>query len=73
MAFLKDMTTENDGQTICPGRVLLIIGAVIFLALACYGVYLSHNFDAMQYGTGYGSLMGGGLTGVWLKSKNDKQ
>lgn len=72
MSILKDLITENDGVTTCPGRVLLIAGALIFLGLAGYGVYLSHSFDAMQYGTGYGSLLGGGLSGIWMKSKTDK-
>jgi len=70
--FVSDLITENDGQTVCPARVLLIAGSLIFLGLACYGVYLEHSFNAMQYGTGYGSLLGAGAAGIGYKAKTDK-
>ena len=66
---ISDIITENDGDTICPGRIFLIIGALVFLGLACYN---ASHFNAMNFGTGYGSLLGGGLTGIWAKSKTDK-
>jgi hypothetical protein len=72
MKWITDILTENDGVTICPGRMALIFGASTFLALAIWAVYLKHDFDAQSFGLGYGSLLGGGLAGIWAKSKTDK-
>lgn len=70
----SDLITENDGETVCPGRIVLLFGTAVFIILAIYDViWLGKEFNAMQYGTGYGSLTGGGLAGIWAKSKTDKQ
>lgn len=68
----SDIITENDGETVCPGRIALLIGTAVFILLAIYNTtWLGKEFNAMQYGTGYGGLLGGGLTGIWAKSKTD--
>lgn len=71
--FIKDLYTENDGETACPGRVALLSGVLVFLVLACVSVYFKHEFDAQSFGTGFGGLTGGGLVGIWAKSKTDKE
>jgi len=70
---LSDIITENNGDSICPGRVALMLGVVTFVFLAICDVLLhGKGFDAASFGTGYGALTGGGLAGIWMKSKTDQ-
>ena len=72
MKFLNDIITENDGVTVCPGRLSLILGVLVFVCLAIYSViWLGKEFNGTEFGTGYGGLVGGGLAGIWAKSKTD--
>jgi len=69
MGIIKDLVTEADGESFCPERVLLIIGALVFLGLAVFAVFHGKDFNAQDYGIGFGSLLGGGGAGIWAKGK----
>lgn len=70
--IISDLFTENDGVTVCPGRVLLFAGAIVFFILACYTVvWLGESFNAMQFGTGYGTIIGAGTAAIGYKARTD--
>lgn len=69
--ILKDCVTEKDGESYCPSRIMLMLGVLSFIALSCLAVYLGQKFSAMDWGTGFGSLLGGGGAGIWAKGKSE--
>jgi len=69
MSILKDLVTEKDGESYCPARIGMLVGLMVFIALSIYAVLHGKDFDPMQWGGGYGSLLGGGGAGIWAKGK----
>lgn len=49
---LLDLVTEKDNHTLCPVRVIAILGALEFLALVGYNVLDSKSTDLTSLGTG---------------------
>lgn len=71
--MIKDLVTCKDGESYDMGRVLLILGALAFIALSIYAVYRGGAFDPMNWGAGYGVLLGGGQAGIAMKSKTEPE
>ncbi len=71
LSFLKDILTARDGESYDVGRVLWAIGAVAFIALTAYAVYRGGAFDPLNWGTGYGAILGGGGAGIRLKAQTE--
>lgn len=67
--FIQDIITESDGVSFCPLRLLLIIGAIAFIALTALSVLHGAIFSYQEYGTGYGTLLGAGGAGIFAKGK----
>jgi hypothetical protein len=67
--FIKNLFTEPDNHTFCPVRLIAIVGAFQYLALAIAN-YTQHGaFDPQGYAIGFGALLGG--LGVALGLKKD--
>lgn len=69
--ILKDFLTEKDGESYCPARALLILGALAFIGLAIYNAMQGKLFDPQAYGLGYGGLLAGGGGGILMKGKTE--
>jgi hypothetical protein len=69
--MIKDLFTEKDGESFCPSRLLLILGGIVFLTLAVYSVLHGKEFNAQDFGLGYGGLLGGGGAGIALKGRTE--
>jgi hypothetical protein len=69
--LIKDISTGVDGVSYDVGRILLIVGAVAFIGLSIYAVIVSGTFDFMNYGVGYGAILGGGGAGIGMKAKTE--
>ena len=69
MKFFNDLITESDGVSVCPARLLLILGALAFIGLAIWAVIHGKEFDPQAYGVGYGGLLAGGGGGILMKGK----
>lgn len=66
---ILDVITEPDNKTICPVRIIAILGALQYLGLAV-AHYIQHAvFDPQGYAIGFGALLGG--IGVALGLKKD--
>lgn len=72
-AVIQDLVTGKDGVSYDVGRVLWIIGVLAFIALSVYGMYRGGAFDALNWGTGYGAILGGGGAGIGMKSKTEPE
>lgn len=67
--WLMDLVTEPDNKTICPVRIVALLGSVQYLITAGAN-YIQHSvFDAQNYAIGFGALLGG--IGVALGLKKD--
>ncbi len=69
MKFLKDLFTESDGVSFCPARLLWIIGSLSFISLSFVAVWHGKDFNAQDWGLGYGGLLAGGGGAIALKGK----
>ncbi len=70
--FLKDMFTEEDGETGDMIMVCAFAGFATFLGLEIHSaVWKAVPFDMIQYGTAYGVMLTG--LGVAFKLKLDSQ
>jgi hypothetical protein len=69
--IFKDCLTGKDGESYDIGRVLWIVGVFTFIGLSFYAVMRSGTFDPLNWGAGYGALLGGGGAGVALKAKTE--
>lgn len=66
---LLQLITEPDNKTVCPVRILSIVGVLQYFTLAALH-YAQHGiFDAQNYALGFGALIGG--VGVALGLKKD--
>lgn len=68
--WIKDTITEPDNKTICPVRIMGIIGAIQGLVMQGYAVFILHSAaDLQQYGIGLGAVIV--ALGVALGYKKD--
>lgn len=71
MSFLRDCLTGIDGESYDIGRVLWVLGILTFIGLSVVAMLKTGTFDPMNWGTGYGAILGGGGAGIGLKSKTE--
>jgi hypothetical protein len=67
--WLNQIITEPDNRTVCIVRIMSIVGAGEFFALAAKTALKSGTFDMQSFGIGFGTLLGG--IGAALKLKKD--
>ena len=72
-ALIKDILTAKDGESYDIGRVLWIIGALSFIGLSIYDIYRGNPFNPLNWGTGFGGIMGGGGAAIGLKSRTEPE
>jgi hypothetical protein len=66
-SFFKDLFTEPDNETWCIIKILTGMGALTFVGASIYHVVINHTFDAMSFGTGFGSMLAGGGGSMLMK------
>lgn len=54
---ILDLITEKDNDTICPVRVIAVLGALEFLAIIGYNVLDSKSLDLTSLGVGLGVVL----------------
>jgi hypothetical protein len=68
--WFKDCFTEPDGITICPVRILAILGFLWALGMNGWSVLvLKVPFEIMAFGTSYGLMLA--ALGIALGAKTD--
>jgi hypothetical protein len=70
-AFLKSLLTGRDNLTYDVGRVLLLLGGLVFLACTVLSVLKTMQFDMEKFGYGLGALLGGGGMGIGAKGHTE--
>jgi hypothetical protein len=66
---LFELITEPDNKTVCPARIMGILGGLQFLALAGWHFAASKTFDPQAYAIGFAAYLSG--LGVALGLKKD--
>ncbi len=69
--MIKDWFTGPDGVTYDPARMLWIAGIISFLLFAGHQVYKTSNFDMVNFGIAYGSLLAAGAAGCKIKESTE--
>lgn len=68
---IKNITTEKDGTTWCPARVLWVIGTMAYLILAGYQVWHTKQFDYLAFGSGFAAIQAAGAAAVRIKIQTE--
>lgn len=69
--FIKDILTGIDGESYDVARVMWVLGVLFFLGMTAYSVHQdsTHHFDYVQFGTGFGLIMGASAGAIkWKES-----
>ncbi len=66
--FIRDLFTGKDNETYDIGRVCLFIGCMVFFYLCGLETYRGHDFKPIEFGTGFGLIIGSGALVIALKS-----
>lgn len=69
--FFKAVLTGKDNETYDVGRVLLLLGGIVFLSCTMIAVLKSLQFDMEKFGYGMGTLLGGGGIGIGAKGHTE--
>lgn len=72
---LRDLITEKDNNTLCPVRVIALIGSLEFLGIVGYNALTSHVTTLTELATGLGVLIGSvsaAVTGKARMSEKEK-
>ncbi|MCE9562112.1 MAG: amino acid ABC transporter substrate-binding protein [Planctomycetes bacterium] len=69
--FVKDCLTSKDGESYDIGRFLWVLGVFAFIGLSIYALSRGGAFDPLNWGAGYGAILGGGGAGIGMKSKTE--
>ena len=72
MKFLKDLITEDDGESYCIARVLLLASFISFVGFSGYEVYNTKAFRMTDFGTGIMTILTGGAAVIGAKQITTK-
>lgn len=70
---LKHITTEKDGESYCPARLMWAVGNLVFLTLSVWHFVKHGSFDYMQFATGFATVQVSGAGAVKLKETTEQQ
>ena len=69
--IIKDCFTGRDNKTYDIGRILLFIACNVYFLLSIMETFRGHDFNPVEFGTGFGLLFAGGAGGLLLKHKTE--
>jgi len=70
--LVNDSITGIDNQTIDAGRILWIIGVLVFIGLTCYVVICRNApWEMTNYGIAFGAALAAGAGALALKAKTE--
>lgn len=69
--IFKDWFTGPDGATYDPARMLWFVGIVSFLCFTGHWVYTGHEFNMVNFGIAFSSLLVAGGIGVKVKESSE--
>ena len=69
--IFRDWFTGPDGSTYDPARMLWFVGIVAFLCFTGHWVYTGHEFNMVNFGIAFSSLLVAGGIGVKVKESSE--
>lgn len=70
--MLKHCSTEKDGVTYCPARILWIAGSIAYFLYGGYQVWHSKTFDYVAFATGFAAIQASGAGAVKIKETTEQ-
>ena len=70
---IKDCTTLKNGNDYDVGRILWIIGVLVFFGMSIFALWKHGTFDPMNWGAGFGGILAGGGAGLKFKSSTEPE
>lgn len=72
--WVIDCTTEKDGRTACPARILWIIGTLVYFGLSVHNVWFNKApFDMQAFAIGFGAMQAAGAAAVKIKETTEQK
>ena len=68
---LVDISTGIDGKTFCWARCAGHLGMLSYIGLAISDFCVSHQFNPIAFGTGFGALIGSVGGAIWAKKDTE--
>ena len=69
--IIRDWFTGPDGVTYDPARALWFVGVIAFLAFTGHSVWMGKEFDMVNFGIAFSSLLVAGGAGVKIKESSE--
>ena len=70
--MIKHILTGIDGESYDVARVMGVLGVVFYMSMTAYNViWMKHPFDYVNWGIGFGSVIGS--MGVAIKLKENTE
>lgn len=70
--IISDIFTEPDNRTVCPARLIAILGAFQYLGVSL-AHYIQHSiFEPQSFAVGFGALLAGAGVALGLKHDSPK-
>ena len=72
--WFRQIVTEPDNKTVCPLRIIALLGSLQYLGLSV-AHYIQHAiFEPQAFAVGFGALLGGAGVALGVKkNSNEKQ
>ncbi len=72
--ILKDISTSKNGQDYDQGRIIGLVGSVIFMFMGLYKlILLPETFSFQEFGVGFGAFAAGIGGLLYLKKDSEPQ
>lgn len=71
--FTKQIFTGKDKSTYDVGRVLWVLGVLVYLGLAILASIQMQPWHPMEFGTGLSAILAGGGIGIGVKSHTEPE
>lgn len=71
--WVVDITTEKDGKTADPARIMWNIGNLVFFSLSIWQCYKHGQFDYQGYAIAFAAIQAGGAAAVKLKETTEQK
>jgi hypothetical protein len=71
--IIVDCTTEKDGVTACPARIIWILGTFVFFVNVAIDVIHNKKFDYQGYAMAFAAIQAAGAAAVKIKETTEQK
>lgn len=69
--MLMDISTGIDGKTFCYARCTGHLAIIAYIGLTISDFVVTHNFNPIAFGTGFGAMIGSIGGAIWAKKDTE--